>query len=203
MSMNLRSLCDNYTHTHTHTHTHIYIYIYIYIYISPISKTIQVRQARHAGHCWRRASELICEVLLWTPSHGWVRVEPPGRTYLQRLCTDSGFGMEDLPRVMDDWDGWHERVRGIQAAARHDDDEIEEVFFLSALEIHKIADRISLSFPIGVYLHEEINDSMCVYIWVHWSSIKLIYRTLCENNAKTTFSIRSRNRKSKYLNLGE
>ena len=46
----------------------------------PVSKTIQVRQTRHAGHCWKSKDELICDVLLWTPSRivsiGRHRIEP-------------------------------------------------------------------------------------------------------------------------------
>ena len=35
-----------------------------------ITKTIQVRQTRHAGHCWRSKDELISDVLLWTTAYG-------------------------------------------------------------------------------------------------------------------------------------
>ena len=34
-----------------------------------ITKTIQVRLTRHAGHCWRRGDELISDVFLWTPTY--------------------------------------------------------------------------------------------------------------------------------------
>ena len=39
----------------------------LYGHLPPIMKTIQVRQTRHAGHCWRSRDELISDVLLWTP----------------------------------------------------------------------------------------------------------------------------------------
>ena len=39
----------------------------LYGHLPPITKTIQVRQTRHAGHCWRSKDELISDVLLWTP----------------------------------------------------------------------------------------------------------------------------------------
>ena len=42
----------------------------LYGHLPPITKTIQVRRARHAGHCWRSRDELISDVLLWTPTHG-------------------------------------------------------------------------------------------------------------------------------------
>ena len=42
----------------------------LYGHLPPITKTIQVRRTRHAGHCWRRRDELIRDVLLWIPTHG-------------------------------------------------------------------------------------------------------------------------------------
>ena len=39
----------------------------LYGYLPPITKTIQVRWNRHAGHCWRSRDKLISDVLLWTP----------------------------------------------------------------------------------------------------------------------------------------
>ena len=42
----------------------------LYGHLLPITKTIQVRRTRHAGHCWRSRDELIRDVLLWIPTHG-------------------------------------------------------------------------------------------------------------------------------------
>ena len=42
----------------------------LYGHLPPITKTIQVRRTRHAGHCWRSRDELIGDVLLWTPTNG-------------------------------------------------------------------------------------------------------------------------------------
>ena len=39
----------------------------LYGHLPPITKTIQVRRTRHAGHCWRSRDELISDVLLWIP----------------------------------------------------------------------------------------------------------------------------------------
>ena len=39
----------------------------LYGHLPPITKTIQARRIRHAGHCWRSKDELISDVLLWTP----------------------------------------------------------------------------------------------------------------------------------------
>ena len=68
----------------------------LYCYQPPISKTIQIRRTRHMEHCWRSNGELISDVLLWTPSHGWAGVGQPTRTYLQRPCADTGDGLEDV-----------------------------------------------------------------------------------------------------------
>ena len=42
----------------------------LYGHLPPITKTIQVRRTRHAGHCWSSKDELISDVLLWTPTYG-------------------------------------------------------------------------------------------------------------------------------------
>ena len=55
----------------------------LYSHLPSITKTIQVRWTRHVGHCWRSKGKLISDVLLWTPSHGQVKVERPARTYIQ------------------------------------------------------------------------------------------------------------------------
>ena len=52
----------------------------LYGHLPPITKTIQVRRTRHAGHCWRSKDELISDVLLLTPSHGRAKVGWPVRT---------------------------------------------------------------------------------------------------------------------------
>ena len=87
----------------------------LYGHLPPITKTIQVRQTRHAGHCWRRRDELISGLLVWTPSHWQAKAERPARTYIQQLCADSGCSLEDQPEVMDDRERWRERVRVIRA----------------------------------------------------------------------------------------
>ena len=69
----------------------------LYGHLPPITKTIQVRRTRHAGHCWRSRDELIGDVLLWTPKHGLAKAGRPARTYIQQLCEDTGCCPEDLP----------------------------------------------------------------------------------------------------------
>ena len=80
--------------------------------------SIQIRWARHMGHCWKSKDELISDVLQWTPSHRRARVGWPTRTYLQQLCTDKGCSLEDMPDAMEDRDGWRDSVREIRASGR-------------------------------------------------------------------------------------
>ena len=89
----------------------------LYGHLPPITKTIQVRRTRHAGHCWRSRDELIRDVLLWIPTHGRAKARRPARTYIQQLCEDTGCCPEDLPRAMNDREEWRERVRDIRAAS--------------------------------------------------------------------------------------
>ena len=88
----------------------------ISINLPPITKTIQVRRARHAGHCWRSKDELISDVLLWTPAYAQVKAGRPARTYIQHLCEDTGCSPEDLPKAMNDREKWRKRVRDIRAS---------------------------------------------------------------------------------------
>ena len=88
----------------------------LYGHLPPITKIIQVRRTRYAGHCWRSKDELISDVLLWTPRYGRAKAGQPARTYIQQLCEDSGCSPEDLPEAMNDGKKWRERVRDIRAS---------------------------------------------------------------------------------------
>ena len=87
----------------------------LYGHLPPITKTIQVRWTRYAGHCWRSKDELISDVLLWTPAYGQAKAGRPARTYIQQLCEDTGCNPEDLPKAMNDREKWREKVRDIRA----------------------------------------------------------------------------------------
>ena len=88
----------------------------LYGHLPPITKTIQVRWTRHAGHCWRSRDKLISDVLLWTSTYGWAKAGQPAWTYIQQLWEDTGWSHEDLPKVMNDREKWRERVRDICAS---------------------------------------------------------------------------------------
>ena len=89
----------------------------LYGHLPPITKTIQARRTRHAGHCWRSRDELISDVLLWIPTHGRAKAGRPAQTYIQQLCEDTGCSPENLPDAMNDREKWWERVRDIRATS--------------------------------------------------------------------------------------
>ena len=89
----------------------------LYGHLAPITKTIQVRRTRHAGHCWRSKGELISDILQWTPAYGrakasYVRIRDVDLKTCQRRWMigrsgESGSGISML-------------------AARHDDDDDDD-----------------------------------------------------------------------------
>ena len=89
----------------------------LYGHLPPITKTIQVRRARHAGHCWRSQDVLVSDVLLWTPTYGQAKAGRPARTYIQQLCEDTGCNPEDLLEAMNDREKWRDRVKDIRAGS--------------------------------------------------------------------------------------
>ena len=95
----------------------------LYGHLPPITKTIQVRWTKHAGHCWRSRDELIRDVLLWTPTHGRAKQDD------QHEHTFSSYvRIRDvvLKTCLGRWTIGRsgERGSGISVLpARHDDDE--------------------------------------------------------------------------------
>ena len=88
---------------------------HLYGHLPPITKTIQVRRTRHAGHSWRSRDELISDELLWTPTYARSKAGGQAWTYIQQLCEDTGCSPEDLPDAMSDREKWRERIRNILA----------------------------------------------------------------------------------------
>ena len=121
----------------------------LYGHLPPITKTIQVRQTRHAGHCWRSKDELISDVLLWTPAYGQTKAGRPAWTYIQQLCEDTGCNPEDLPKAMNDREKWRERVRDIRAGGT------TWWWFLSHTNNYMVSSDYSI-LMITIYLHTVI-----------------------------------------------
>ena len=110
LSITLRAILNKSWRQHPTRHQ-------LYGHLPPITKTIQVRRTRHAGHYWKSRDELIRDVLLWIPTHGRAKAGRPARTYIQQLCEDTGCCPEDLPGAMNDGEKWRERVRDIRATS--------------------------------------------------------------------------------------
>ena len=88
----------------------------LYGHLPPITKTIQVRRTRHAGHRWRSRGVLISDLLLWTPIYSRAKAGRPARTCIQQLCEDMGCSPKDLPEAMNDREKWRQRVRDIRTS---------------------------------------------------------------------------------------
>ena len=90
----------------------------LYGHVPPITKTIQVRRTRHAGHCWRSRDELISDVLLWNLTYGRAKAGRPARTYMHTTALwGYGCSPEDLLEAKNDREKWWERVRDIRAGS--------------------------------------------------------------------------------------
>ena len=99
----------------------------LYGHKPPITKTIQIRRNRHAGHCWRSRDELISDVLLWTPSYGQAKAGWPARTYIEQLVVDMGCSPGGLLEAIG---GERGSGRSVLMAWHGDNDEqfYEEIF---------------------------------------------------------------------------
>ena len=160
----------------------------LYGYLPPITKTIQVRRTRHAGHCWRNRDELIRDVLLWTPTYGRAKAGRPALTYIRQLCEDKGCGPKDLPEAMNDWEKW----RGISVpTAWHagDDDIYIYIYvcmYVCMYSIYNISsswyppstdipDLLSPTFSVVNFFRHVLRTTSCIgtellYVGSGWSS---------------------------------
>ena len=133
----------------------------LYGRLPPITKTIQVRRTRHAGHCWRSRDELIRDVLLWIPTHGRAKAGRPARTYIQQLCEDTGCCPEDLPRAMNDREEWRARVRDIPATSA-----IWWWWWYVYIHIYTHA-QIYIYIYIHTHIHTHTHTHTHIYIYIY------------------------------------
>ena len=97
-----------------------------YGHLPPITKTIQVRRARLAGHCWRSKDELISDVLLWTPAYGQAKAGRPARTCIQHYVRIRDVALKTCQkRWMIGRSGERRSVISV-LVARHEDDDDDE-----------------------------------------------------------------------------
>ena len=99
----------------------------LYGHLPPITKTIQVRRTRHAGHCWRSRDELISDVLLWTPTHGRAKAGPQHEhTFSNYVRIQDAVQKTCMRRWTIGKSG--EKGSGISVLpARHDDDDDDDL----------------------------------------------------------------------------
>ena len=106
----------------------------LYSHLLPIMKTIQVRRARYAGHCWRSKDELISDVLLWTPTYGLAKAgHQLEHTYSSYVRIRDLALKTCQKRWMIGRSG--ERGSGISVlVARHDDDDDDDDYQIGIIE---------------------------------------------------------------------
>ena len=56
-------------------------------------------------------------VFPWTTINRHTCIDWPAKSYIHHLCVDSGYFLEDLPRVIAGRDWWKERVKGNHAVS--------------------------------------------------------------------------------------
>ena len=116
----------------------------------PSQKTIPVIWTRHVGDDCRSKDELISDVLLSTPTHGSASVGWP-ENLLHQLCKDTGCKLKNLLGVMDDMDGWSERVGNmcyqcnIQMSRHEDAVKLAKMIWVVVSELQVKASRMYTS----------------------------------------------------------
>ena len=97
----------------------------LYCHLPPVTKTIQARRTRHAGHCWRSKDEIVSDVLLWTPAYDQSNAGRSARTYSSYVMIRDVTLKTRRRRWMIGRRG--ERGSGISVlAARNDDDDDDD-----------------------------------------------------------------------------
>ena len=64
---------------------------------------------------WWSKEELISNVLVWTPTYGYISVGWQAKTYIDQLCADTGYCQEDFPVAMPNRNACWGRGKGIRA----------------------------------------------------------------------------------------
>ena len=125
-----------------------------YGHLPAITKTVQARRTRHAGHSWRSRDELISDLLLWTPSYSRAKAGRPARTYIQQHCKDTGRSHEDLPEgeVAKEGQGYpccrHDIMMTMMATGLQE----EDFEFTSVINLHR--DGLHPVIPTQNQLHK-------------------------------------------------
>ena len=136
----------------------------LYCHLPPISQTIQVRPTRHAEHSYRSKNELITDVLLWTLPHRHTRNGRTAKTYIYQHCKATISYLDDLPRGMNERNGWEEKENQWNPCDDNDDDifEISQKFCMNLLKkcSHTLSWILLIAYnwgPVNLAKNEESN----------------------------------------------
>ena len=130
----------------------------LYGHLPPITKTIQVRRTKHAGHCWRSRDELIRDVLLWT-AHMAVQKQDDQHehTFSSYVRIRDAFLKTDLGRWTIGRSG--ERGSGISVLpARYDDDDIYIYIYIYTYICLLITNEVYLNIH-EIIMNERISNN--------------------------------------------
>ena len=139
----------------------------LYGHLPPITKTIQVRRASHAGHCRRSKDELVSDVLLWTPTYDQAKAGRPARIYIQQLCEDTGCNSEDLPEATNDREKWREMVKDIRAGGTTSWWWSWWYVYMYIYVYVYMYIYIYMNIYIYVYVYMYIYMNIYMYIWIY------------------------------------
>ena len=152
----------------------------LYGHLPPITKTIQVRRTRHAGHCWRSKDELISDVLLWTPAYGQARGGRPARTYIKQLCEDTVCSPEDMSVAMNDREKWRERESLISVLTARRDDDDDDITILYMCIIQYTTSCYSLLLFYEYYIDEDMLGNVSIFWVILFCHLYIIQVTLLD-----------------------
>ena len=71
-------------------------------HLLPILQSIHIKrgQAKYAEHFWRSNHKLISIAFLWTSTLRQTSADRPSKTFIDQLCADNRFRLDDMPRMM-------------------------------------------------------------------------------------------------------
>ena len=126
----------------------------LYGHLLPITKTIQVRRTRHAGHCWRSRDDLISDVLLWTPHMAGQKQDDQLEHTFSSYVRIRDVALKTCQRQWTIGRSGERRSRISMLAARHDDD---------------------IYIRIYIYIERERARDIHTYMWKDWVIYIYIY----------------------------
>ena len=86
----------------------------------------------------RNKDKLISDVLLWTPTHGCASVDLLSKTSIHQLCEDTGWGLEDLPRMIGT-DSEKDSRNSVLSTGLDKDDEDDDIYLYTVKSLSKIS----------------------------------------------------------------